>query len=118
MPNLLRLIDRHTDLDFVRTKRKDFQSDTGRPSIDPELLLRILLVGYLYGITSERKVVERVAYAPEMWTGSQVRVGDQWLNASEQAVSRFGRSARKAVCGVPPGTMYVTSASATLAVSF
>ena len=32
----------------------------GRPSIDPELLLRILLIGYLYGITSERKLVEEL----------------------------------------------------------
>ena len=32
--------------------------ETGQPSIDPELLLRILLIGYLYGITSERKLVE------------------------------------------------------------
>jgi transposase len=56
--HLLRLIDRH--IDFVRTKLKDFYSDTGRPSIDPELLLRILLVGYLYGITSERKLVEEL----------------------------------------------------------
>jgi transposase len=58
--HLLRLIDRHIDFDFVRTKLKDFYSDTGRPSIDPELLLRILLVGYLYGITSERKLVEEL----------------------------------------------------------
>ena len=35
-------------------------SDTGRPSIDPELLLRMLLVGYLYGVTSERKLVEEL----------------------------------------------------------
>jgi transposase len=35
-------------------------ASTGRPSIDPELLLRILLIGYLYGITSERKLVEEL----------------------------------------------------------
>src|SRR5256885_467632 len=35
-------------------------SETGRPSIDPELLLRILLIGYLYGITSERRLVEEL----------------------------------------------------------
>jgi transposase len=34
--------------------------ETGRPSIDPELLLRILLIGYLYGISSERKLVEEL----------------------------------------------------------
>jgi transposase len=35
-------------------------SSTGRPSIDPEVLLRLLLVGYLYGITSERPLLEEV----------------------------------------------------------
>jgi transposase len=35
-------------------------SATGRPSIDPEVLLRLLLVGYLYGITSERRLLEEV----------------------------------------------------------
>jgi len=30
----------------------------GRPSIDPEILLRLLLVGYLYGITSERRLIK------------------------------------------------------------
>jgi transposase len=44
----------------VREKLKASYSDTGRPSIDPELLLRILLIGYLYGITSERKLVEEL----------------------------------------------------------
>jgi len=47
-------------LAFVREKLKDRYSETGRPSIDPELLLRILLIGYLYGITSERKLVEEL----------------------------------------------------------
>jgi transposase len=43
--HLLRLIDRHVDFGFVRERLKDSYSDTGRPSIDPELLLRILLIG-------------------------------------------------------------------------
>ena len=54
------LLDRHISFDFVREKLKDSYSDTGRPSIDPELLLRILLIGYLYGVTSERKLVEEL----------------------------------------------------------
>src|SRR5664279_3087226 len=58
--HLLRLIDRHVSFDFVRAKLKDSYSEMGRPSIDPELLLRILLVGYLYGVTSERKLVEEL----------------------------------------------------------
>src|SRR5580700_7594393 len=58
--HLLRLIDRHISFGFVREKLKESYSETGRPSIDPELLLRILLIGYLYGITSERELVEEL----------------------------------------------------------
>jgi transposase len=56
----LRLIDCHVSFEFVREKLKDSYSETGRPSIDSEVLLRILLIGYLYGITSERKLVEEL----------------------------------------------------------
>jgi len=58
--HLLRLIDKHIDFSFVRQQLRDSYSNTGRPSVDPELLLRILLLGYLYGITSERKLVEEL----------------------------------------------------------
>src|ERR1700686_1267378 len=58
--HLLRLIEKHISFAFVREKLKDSYSETGRPSIDPELLLRILLIGYLYGITSERKLFEQL----------------------------------------------------------
>jgi len=58
--HLLRLIEKHISFAFVRQQLKDRYSEMGRPSIDPELLLRILLIGYLYGITSERKLVEEL----------------------------------------------------------
>src|SRR6202142_3681328 len=58
--HLLRLIDRHISFEFVREKLRESYSGTGRPSIDPEVLLRILLIGYLYGVTSERKLVEEL----------------------------------------------------------
>jgi transposase len=58
--HLLRLIEKHISFAFVREKLKASYSDTGRPSIEPELLLRILLIGYLYGVTSERKLVEEL----------------------------------------------------------
>jgi transposase len=58
--HLLRMIDSHVDFSFVREQLKDFYSSTGRPSIDPEVLLRLLLVGYLYGITSERRLMDEV----------------------------------------------------------
>jgi transposase len=53
-------LDKHVDFGFVHDQLKDSYSDTGRPSIDPELLLRMLLIGYLYGISSERKLVEEL----------------------------------------------------------
>src|SRR5271157_2740569 len=49
--HLLRLIDKHVSFAFARERLKDSYSETGHPSIDPELLLRILLIGYLYRST-------------------------------------------------------------------
>jgi transposase len=58
--HLLRLIDQHISFEFVRERLKDSYSETGRPSMDLELLLRILLIGYLYGIRGERKLGEEL----------------------------------------------------------
>ncbi len=40
---------------------KAFYSDIGRPSVDPELMIRMLLVGYCYGIRHERRLCQEVA---------------------------------------------------------
>jgi transposase len=56
----LKRLDRFIDLGFVRERLQDTCSAVGRPLIDPEVLLRLLLVGYLYGITSERRLMEEV----------------------------------------------------------
>jgi len=56
----LRLIEKHISFEFVRERLRSSYGESGRPSIDPELLLRILLIGYLYGVTSERKLVEEL----------------------------------------------------------
>jgi len=58
--HLLRSIDRFVDLTSIRAHLADFYSHTGRSSIDPELLLRMLLVGYCFGIRSERRLCEEV----------------------------------------------------------
>jgi transposase len=58
--HLLRSIDRFVDLDGVRSHLEPYYSSTGRPSIDPELLIRMLLVGYCFGIRSERRLCEEV----------------------------------------------------------
>jgi transposase len=58
--HLLRSIDRFVDLSGIRAHLRPFYSEIGRPSIDPELLIRMLLVGYCFGIRSERRLCEEV----------------------------------------------------------
>ncbi len=58
--HLLRAIDRFVDLGDLRRELAPFYSHTGRPSIDPELMLRMLLVGYCFGIRSERRLCDEV----------------------------------------------------------
>lgn len=58
--HLLRSIDRFVDLSSIRAHLADFCSHTGRPSVDPELLIRALLIGYCIGIRSERCLCEEV----------------------------------------------------------
>jgi transposase len=58
--HLLRGIDRFFDLGELRTHLAPFYSHTGRPSIDPELMMRMLIVGYCFGIRSERRLCEEV----------------------------------------------------------
>ena len=58
--HLLRSIDRFVELGDVRTHLARFYSTTGRPSVDPELMIRMLIVGYSHGIRSERRLCEEV----------------------------------------------------------
>jgi transposase len=58
--HLLRAIDRFVELGRLRQELAPFYSEIGRPSIDPELLIRMLIVGYCFGIRSERRLCEEV----------------------------------------------------------
>src|SRR6202789_4537043 len=58
--HLLRKIDRFVDLSEVRAHLGPYYSDVGRPSIDPELMVRMLIAGYCFGIRSERRLCEEV----------------------------------------------------------
>jgi len=58
--HLLRKIDPLLDLSELRESLSPYCSHTGRPSIDPEVMLRMLVVGYCYGIRSERRLCEEV----------------------------------------------------------
>jgi transposase len=60
LDHLLRSIDRFVDLAGLRRELSPFYSSTGRPSIDPELMIRMLIIGYCFGIRSERRLCEEV----------------------------------------------------------
>lgn len=59
--HLLRAVDRYLDLSEFRGNLAVSYSHTGRPSIDPELIARMLIIGYCYGIRSERRLCEEVS---------------------------------------------------------
>jgi transposase len=56
--HLLRKIDGVLDLSGLHHQLAPFYSHTGRPSVDPELMIRMLLVGYCYGLRSERRLCD------------------------------------------------------------
>lgn len=67
--HILRLINQHVEFSLIRSKVEHLYSHTGRPSVDPEVMMRMLLVGYLFGITSERRLCDEV----------QMHVGYRWF---------------------------------------
>ena len=58
--HLLRLIAEVIDFSFVYPLARPYYSHTGQPSVDPVVLFKALLIGYLYGITSERRLMEEI----------------------------------------------------------
>ena len=89
--NLLRSIDHFVELSDIRRQLEPFYSAIGRPSIDPELMIRMLLVGYCCGIRSERRLCDEVhlnlAYRWFCRLGLDGRVPDH----STFSKSRHGR---------------------------
>jgi transposase len=58
--HLLRRIAEVIDFSFVYPLARPYYSHTGQPSVDPVVLFKALLIGYLYGITSERRLMEEI----------------------------------------------------------
>ena len=58
--HLLRKIERMVSFDFIYDLLAPYYPETGRPSVDPVSMFKMLLIGYLYGIKSERRLVEEV----------------------------------------------------------
>ncbi len=89
--HLLRRIDAVLDLDWLRRELRPFYSHTGRPSVCPELMVRMLVIGYCFSIRSERRLCDEVrlnlAYRWFCRLGIEDRVPDH----STFSVNRLGR---------------------------
>ncbi len=89
--HLLRSIDRFVELSGIRQHLAPFFSNTGRPSIDPELLIRMLLVGYCLGIRSERRLCEEVHQNLAYRWICRLDLSDQVPDHSTFSKNRHGR---------------------------
>ena len=91
--HLLRRIDVFTAaaLADLRHKLAEHYSHTGRPSIDPELLIRMLLLGYCYGIRSERRLCEEVEDRLTFRWFCRLDLDDQVPDHSTFSKNRHGR---------------------------
>ena len=89
--HLLRRLDAVLELSWLRGELAPYYSHTGCPSVDPELLIRMLIVGYCYSIRSERRLCQEVkmnlAYRWFCRLGLEDRVPDH----STFSVNRHGR---------------------------
>lgn len=89
--HLLRKIDQFLDFDSIRKHLKPYYSHTGRPSIDPELMLRMLLIGYCYGIRSERRLCEEVDFNLAYRWFCKLGLEDEVPDHSSFSKNRHGR---------------------------
>jgi len=89
--HLLRGINRFLDLSDLRRHLSEFYSHTGRPSIDPELMIRMLVIGYCFGIRSERRLCEEVHLNLAYRWFCQLGLEDKVPDHSTFSKNRHGR---------------------------
>jgi transposase len=87
----LRGIDRFLDLSELHRHLAPFYSSIGRPSVDPELLIRMLIVGYCFGIRSERRLCEEVHLNLAYRWFCRLGLEDQVPDHSTFSKNRHGR---------------------------
>ncbi len=89
--HLLRRIDHCLDLSDLRHFLADFYSPNGRPSIDPELMIRMLIVGYCAGTRSERRLCEEAHLNLAYRWFCRLSLEDKVPNHSTFSKNRHGR---------------------------
>jgi transposase len=60
--HIVRLMEKHIDFSFTDKRTRGLYSNKGRPLVDPQVLIRMMLIGYLHGITSERRLCQEVHF--------------------------------------------------------
>jgi len=89
--HLLRGVNRFLDLGSLRDHLAPFYSHTGRPSIGPELMIRMLVIGYCFGIRSERRLCEEVHLNLAYRWFCQLGLEDKIPDHSTFSKNRHGR---------------------------
>ncbi|MDB5995338.1 MAG: family transposase [Pseudomonas sp.] len=89
--HLLRSIDQCLDLSDLRHHLADFHSPVRRPSIDPELMIRMLIVGYCYCVRSERRLCEEALLNLAYRWFCRLSLEDEISNHSTFSKNRHGR---------------------------
>ena len=67
--HLLKKIDKYIDFSFIYELARPYYSDMGRKSVDAVVMVKMLLIGYLYGIKSGRRLVEEI----------HLNIGHRWF---------------------------------------
>ena len=89
--HLLRRIDAVLELSWLRSEMAPYYSHTGCPSVDPELLIRMLIVGYCYSIRSERRLCQEVKMNLAYRWFCGLGLEDKVPHHSTFSVNRLGR---------------------------
>lgn len=98
--HLVRQIDAVLDLSWVHKELAAYYSHTGRPSIDPVLMIRMLIVGYVFAIRSERRICAEVQVNLAYRWICKLGIEDSIPDHSVSAVRGMSASARAMPCAV------------------
>lgn len=95
--HILRAIERAIDWSLIRRRLARYYSDTGRPSIPPEQLVKAMLLGYLFGIPSERRLMQEIQVNCAYRWFLQLELTDPVWDHSTFSKNRHGRFAEAAL---------------------
>jgi hypothetical protein len=113
--HLLRSIDRFVDLSKLRRDLAPFYSSMGRPSVDPELMIRMLIIGYCFGIRSERRLCEEVHFTivRDVIRVKSVRSNTEGDDVGYIRITQFNEQTTDGLWGAPWAQLFANVAGVT-----